>query len=102
MVLRGQTVAEVEVPAAVLDRPDRRAVGFAREVPGEPDLVGVGRRFGDVPGHVQAGDDHAHANLAARIDVGDLAHHQEPAPDLHEVSLVAEPLQVRTKIERSA
>ena len=100
-VLRGQPVAEVEVAAAVLDRLDPRAVGVAREIAVEPDLVGV-RRPGDVPCHVQARDESARADPPTRVDIGDLAHHQETAPDLHEVPLVAEALQVRTKIERCA
>ena len=57
---------------------------------------------GHVSGHVEAGDQRARAHLPLRVHVGHFAHHEETAPDLHEVALVAEPLEVGATTEQCA
>ena len=78
---------------------DWRPIGSAWKITVKMDHMGIGRA-GFISSHRQAGDERSGPHFPLSIDVGYFAHHQEPAPDLHEVALVTKTLEVGVTTER--
>ena len=92
-------MTKICIAATMGDALDWVAIHVAGIVPVEMDDMGVGST-GLISGHIETGDQCSRQHLFALVDVGHFTHDQEASPNLHEVALVAEPLQVGTTTER--
>src|SRR5258708_22646571 len=97
-MFRAQSMPEVLFRALVGDLLNGRPIRHAGELAIEGNDVSI-RGQSPVTREVQARDKCARLHLALSVYVGHLAHDQEPALDLHEISFLAQPSEIRITIE---